>query len=454
MQRSARETAELVRSRRSTARAETEAALARIAAQDSELRAFTLVRTEAALREADALDAGGPGHDGPLAGVPIAVKEEYAVAGLVTRLGGVANTTPAQADAEVVRRLRAAGAVIVGTTAMPEFGQFPSSSSLRHGRTVNPYDPTRSAGGSSVGSAVAVASGMVPVAMGGDGGGSIRIPAAHCGLVGLKPKRGRVSPAPLREHWYGLVTQGALTCTVADTALVLDVISGNLATDRWRTPPLPTSLQAAAGRPPGRLSIAWTDVSVLPGLATDPQVSDALAGVAAAMSALGHRVTQVDPRWPVPTLPFLIWFGAGLRVEAAGVDEPELLEPRTRHTAALFGWADGAVGWAAREAVRIGQRIDAVLDQWDVIALPTCPQLPESADWLDGLGSVRSLLRSTSVVANCAIFNVTGHPAMSVPGGLSREGWPIGIQLVARTEDTLVALAAELEARGAFATRP
>ncbi len=438
-----------------TARAEVEAALGRIVELDPAVRAFTLVRADEALAEADAVDAGGPGHDGALAGVPIAVKEEYDIAGLPTRLGGVANDgRPAEADSEVIRRLRAAGAIILGTTAMPEFGQFPSSSSARHGRTVNPYDSGRSAGGSSVGSAVAVATGMVPIAMGADGGGSIRIPAAHAGIIGLKPARGRISPAPLTQHWYGLVTLGALTRTVRDTALVMDVVSGSMPTDAWRAEPWPESLSAAlaGGRAP--LRMAWTDVAILPNLPTDPQVSAALQSTAERIAALGHRVERVTPKWPVPTVPFLLWFGAGMAVEARSVDRPDLLEPRTRHTAALFGWTPPLAPLAARLAAGVAGRIDAVLDRWDVLAIPTVPGLPERADWLDGLGSVRSLLRSTPVVANCAAFNVTGHPAISVPGGRSREGWPIGIQLIARSEATLVRVAAELEADAAARVDP
>jgi amidase len=157
------DTAEAVRSGRHTARYAVEQSLARIAARDGEIRAFTVVRAEQALAEADALDAGGPGHDGPLAGVPVAVKEEYDVTGHVTTLGGRGNSTPAQADSEVIRRLRSAGAIIVGKTAMPEFGQFPHTESLRYGRTHNPVDLTRSAGGSSGGSGTAAAMRVIEI---------------------------------------------------------------------------------------------------------------------------------------------------------------------------------------------------------------------------------------------------------------------------------------------------
>ena len=192
------ETVRLTTSGEATAVEVVEASLARIAELDPGLNAFSRVladeaRAEAAERDR-ALAAGET--PGPLHGVPVAIKEEIDVAGCVTTFGGDANSTPVAADAEVVRRLRAAGAVIVGKTTMPEFGAFPYTESVARGITRNPWDPSRTPGGSSGGTAVAVATGMVPVGLGGDGGGSIRIPSACCGLFGLKPQRGRVTTAP------------------------------------------------------------------------------------------------------------------------------------------------------------------------------------------------------------------------------------------------------------------
>ena len=175
-----------------------EAALARIEERDPGLNAFSRVLGAEAIAEADARDVASAagGVVGPLHGVPIAIKEEVDVAGAVTTFGGDGNSTPAAADALIVSRLRAAGAVIIGKTTMPEFGAFPFTESISRGITRNPWDPRRTPGGSSGGTAVAVAAGMVPVGIGGDGGGSIRIPSASCGLFGLKPQRGRVSTAP------------------------------------------------------------------------------------------------------------------------------------------------------------------------------------------------------------------------------------------------------------------
>ncbi|PIE27628.1 MAG: amidase [Micrococcales bacterium] len=447
-----------VRAGRLTARAAVEHSLARITTYDPDLGACTVVRAEQALAEADELDAGGAGHDGPLAGVPVAVKEECDVAGEVTTLGGFGNSTPAAKDSELTRRLRAAGAVIVGKTSMPEFGQFPISDSARYGRTHNPWDSGRSAGGSSCGSAAAVAAGLIPVGIGSDGGGSIRIPASCCGLVGLKPQRGRVSSAPYPDHWHGLVSSGALTRTVADQALVLDVISGSTPTDRYRAEPPDTSFAEQAAQPPGAsgpgetdgrpLRIGWTTKTVVPGRRVDPQVAEATAATAQALAGFGHQVGRIKPRWPAPTAAFLPLFYAGMRQEAERVEHPELLDTWTRQTVRLSGWATDAV---VRQAQRIGRRVAAVLDagfaHWDVLLLPTLEMLPPRAGQLAGLGTLRAQLLSTPVIGNVAITNVTGHPALSVPIGLSQEGWPIGGQLLAATgqEGVLLALAAQLE---------
>jgi amidase len=446
---SAIEIAEAVRSGRVTAREVIAAALDRIEARDGEFHAFTVVRGAEALAEAEAIDAGGPGHDGPLAGVPVAVKEEYDVTGLVTTLGGSGRSTPAAQDSEVIRRLRAAGAVIVGKTAMPEFGQFPITDSVRYGPTRNPWSRSHYPGGSSGGSAAAVAAGLVPIALGADGGGSIRIPAGTCGLVGLNPTRGRVSVAPLSQHWYGLVVLGGLSRTVADSALLLDVIAGSTPTDRWQldSPDVPFAQAAAAD--PGVVRVAWTERSVITGQRTDPQVVAALERVVGTLAQVGHDVRHVHPRWPVPTGAFLPQFYAGMATEAGQVEHPELLEPRTRATVKMAGWATpGVVERALRASERVAQTLDdRLLTDADVVALPTMPVLTPRVGVLGRKGSLRAQLAVMPYVANTALANVTGHPAISVPGGLSEQGLPIGIQLIARrgAEGLLLALAAQVE---------
>ena len=215
-----------------TPQAEVEGALGRIEARDTELNAFSIVLANEAREQARFLELGEDAARGPLYGVPVAIKEELDVAGCVTTFGGMGNSTPKTEDGEVVRRLRAAGAVVVGKTQMPEFGAYPYTESVAHGYTRNPWRTGFTPGGSSGGTAAAVASGMVPIGLGGDGGGSIRIPAAFCGLFGLKPQRGRVTTSPNPHLWWALGTIGPLSRTVLDSAVVYDVIRGHLPSDR------------------------------------------------------------------------------------------------------------------------------------------------------------------------------------------------------------------------------
>lgn len=317
---SAVEIARAVRRGRMSARRSVEDALARIAAIDPDLNAFTVVRRRAALREAEQIDRAGAALAGPLAGVPVAVKEEYDVAGEVTTLGGRGNTAPADADCAVVQRLRAAGAVIVGRTNMSEFGQFPATQSALHGACLNPWDPSRSPGGSSGGSAVAVATGMVPVAMGSDGGGSLRIPASACGVVGLKPARGRVSSAPLDEHWLGLAGFGAITRGARDMALVMDVISGSTAGDRWRTAPPTRPFAESAEGGTGALRVLAASNPVMPGAGVAAPVGAAMRDFAQRLRALGHDVRGARVAWPTPTAAFLALYFAGVRRAARAAD--------------------------------------------------------------------------------------------------------------------------------------
>ncbi len=440
--------ADAVRDGRLSARAGVEAALARIAERDPALGAVSALRAEQALADADALDAGGPGHDGPLAGVPVAIKEELDVAGMVTTFGGLANTRAAGEDCESVRRLRAAGAVVVAKTCMPEFGQFPFTESAARGMTHNPWDQARSTGGSSGGSAAAVASGMVPVAMGGDGGGSIRIPASCCGLVGLKPSRGRVSAAPHAALWGALGTIGPLTRTVGDTALVYDVISGNTPTDRFTASPPRRPFLESATTDPGVLRIGWTTKAVLPGTPVDPQIAAATAETAAALAELGHHVERVDLRWPTPTHAFMPQFYAAIREETGLVEHPDRLEWRTRSTARMAGWARPGVVRAAEGAgARVAATLARRLAGFDILLTPTMATLPPPVGRLDGIGSLHAQIRSLPMVAFAAILNVTGFPGISVPAAMSREGWPIGIQLLTASADEglLLAVAAQLE---------
>ena len=216
----------------------------------------------------------------------------------MTTFGGLANSTPAAEDAELVRRLRAAGAVIIGKTRMPEFGQWPFTESVDGGHTRNPWDRAHTPGGSSGGTAVAVAAGMVPVGIGGDGGGSIRIPSACCGLFGLKPERGRVSSAPMEHLWWALGTAGPLARSVVDSAIVYDVIRGSTGSEMFSAEDPATTFTEAARAEPGRLRIGWSTKSPIKGIRPDPAHVQAVRETAQVLTDLGHEVVEVDPHYP------------------------------------------------------------------------------------------------------------------------------------------------------------
>jgi len=445
------DTARLVADGELTARQAVERCLQEIAVRDKALNAFSVVLADTARAEADALDAelGASGATrGPLHGVPVAIKEEIDVVGTVTTFGGAANSTPAHADAELVRRLRAAGAVIIGKTTMPEFGAFPYTESVDRGFTRNPWDPSRSPGGSSGGTAVAVATGMVPVGIGGDGGGSIRIPSACCGLFGLKPQRGRVSTAPTPHLWWALGTAGPLARSVLDSAVVYDVIRGNVETDLYRAGESGSFVEAAT-REPGRLRIGWSAKSPALGVRPDPLHVQTLHDTADLLARLGHDVVEIDPHYPDPTLAFVPQFFAGVRTESDAVEHYERLERRTRQTYRMGTWVrPGVIEWALRQTEKISVKANRVFDQCDVLLTPTIAHRPPPVGILDGVGTIRSSLRSMPAIAYVALWNVAGNPAASVPCGLGPDKLPLAVQLVGRTdnEPTLLSLSAQLEA--------
>jgi amidase len=431
-----------------SAREVTEACLARIDAD--RLNAFTNVLRDQALAEADARDRARTSGQapGPLHGVPVAIKEELDVEGQVTTFGGRANLTPAPRDAEVVRRLREAGAVVVGKTAMPEFGLWPFTESAAHGLTRNPWDPTRSTGGSSGGTAAAVASGMVPVGMGGDGGGSIRIPSAVCGLFGLKPQRGRVSSDPHEHLWFALGTAGPLTRSVVDSAIVYDVIRGALPSDRFGAEDAPTSFVAAVRTPVEPLRIAWSAKPVTIGVKPDPEHVLAVRATAELLASLGHHVDEVDPGYPDPTAAFVPQFFGGLAAEAAEVEHPERLERRTRETLRLGSWVrPRVVEWALRQGEKVAEKANRVFDGYDLLLTPVIAPRPPEVGVLDGVGTLVAALRSQPMIAYTALWNVTGNPAASVPAGFGSDNLPLAVQLVARPHDeaTILTVAAQLE---------
>ncbi|WP_067715090.1 amidase [Nocardia yamanashiensis] len=416
----------------------------------ADLGAFTRVLREAALAEAAERDkerAAGA-ELGPLHGIPIAIKDEIDVAGVVTSFGTRANRTPARADAEVVRRLRAAGAVIVGKTAMPEFGQWPFTESSTYGVTRNPWNREFSTGGSSGGSAAAVAAGLVPAALGGDGGGSIRIPAACCGLFGLKPQRGRVPVAPNEHLWWALGVAGPLTRSVSDSALVYDVIRGGAPQDRFQAAEPIMSFTAAARRDPGVLRIGYTTKAPAALTKPHPENVRAVRETAELLARLGHSVFEVDPAFPDATAAFLPQFFGGVRAEAAAVDDPALLERRTRETVRLGAWArQPVIEWAIRHGEALARKAEALFGDYDLLLTPTITGRPPRLGVLDGGGTARAMLAALPMIAYTSFWNVTGHPAAALPAGLGTDGLPLSVQLIAPAngETTILPVAAQLE---------
>src|ERR1700742_2665552 len=273
--------------------------LDRIHRLDPQLNSFRLLFEERALMEAEQAEARvRAGEERPLLGVPIAIKDEVAVVGAVTSNGTDAYEEPSTADAEVVRRLREAGAIIVGLTLLPELAICGFTESATYGVTRNPWNRQRTPGGRSGGSAAAVAAGLVPIASAGDGAGSIRIPAACCGLFGIKPNRGRVSLAPKLEGGRGMVVEGSVSRSVLDSALWLDIVSGGSTEAEAPAPPAKPFVESVKDSP-GKLRVAWSTTpprAILPATVTD-EVKQATEDAATLLAGLGHDVKQRDPDW-------------------------------------------------------------------------------------------------------------------------------------------------------------
>jgi amidase len=438
--------ADMIRRREVSPRELVELFLARMEAIDPKLNAFRVTMAEEALAAADALT----GADGPLAGVPVAIKDDIPVAGQSVTRGSRSYGPPESADAEVVRRLRAAGAIPVGITNVPELMIFPWTASAAHGVTRNPWNPERTPGGSSGGSAAAVAAGMVPCATGSDGGGSLRIPAACCGLVGMKPSRGRVSWQPAHEGWLGLSTVGALARTVADSALLLDVIHGALPGDAYAAPPFDGSYQQAASMPPARLRIA-TSRKLAPGaiarLSADQRGAwERMGGL---LSDLGHEVVERHPAYGLAGPEFIQMWLRGIYEEAANVPDHSLLEPSTRQLVAAGG---RVVSDRRREKLLIQRaaRTARVLELWqevDVLLMPVLASTAIAAEGAYGKSAPLALDRASRFMPYNPLFNVTGQPSIALPAGYGADGLPLSVQLVGRpgAEDLLYSLAAEIE---------
>jgi amidase len=452
------EQARLVREGQLSSRELVEASVRRAEEIQPKLNCFTWIDGEAALEAADGVETG----DGrPFAGVPIAVKDITPMAGRPLTMGSdIYGDFVAPLDSHAIRRIREAGFVIVAQTTTPEIGIVNVTEGRRYGPTRNPWDTDRTPGGSSGGSAAAVAAGAFAVAHGSDGGGSIRIPAACCGLFGLKPARGRVSNGPTLGESM-LVQDGSLTRTVADTAAMLDVLAGYEPGDANWAPPPAEPFAESARRDPGRLRVAVTTRAPIDA-EIDPQADRAVRDAAELLDSLGHQVEELeDPPWAdgalLPIFMKLWCVGTSMGVLNGGMvtgrePTPELVEPLTwwlyEQARALpaLEYALTVVQLQAHARAQIAQ----VWSEHDVVLLPTLARRPLRIGELDTssddpAGAFRLSGRFTP---HTALWNVSGQPSMSVPLFHGDDGLPLAVQVVGPPagEATLLSLGAQLEA--------
>ena len=429
-----------------------------IHASQPTLNAFRVVLTESALADAAVADRRrAAGDTAPLLGIPIAVKDDVDIAGVPTAFGTEGSVAPATHDAEVVRRLKAAGAVIVGKTNTCELGQWPFTSGPGFGHTRNPWSRRHTPGGSSGGSAAAVAAGLVTAAIGSDGAGSVRIPAAWTHLVGIKPQRGRISTWPLPEAFNGITVNGVLARTVADAALVLDAASGNVEADRHKPPQLTAS--DYVGIAPGPLNIALSTRFPYTGFRSKlhPEILAATRAVATQLELLGHTVVPGNPDYGLRlSWDFLARSTAGLRDWEERLGDGVILDPRTLANLRVGHVLGQAIlRTARRHEAALHRRVGSIFDIVDVVLAPTTAQPPPLARAFDRLSSFGT---DRAMVAACPAtfaWNVLGWPSINVPAGFTSEGLPIGVQLMgpANSEGTLISLAAELEAVCGWSTK-
>lgn len=410
------------------------AALGRMTAHDDELGAFQVVRAQAALAEATAVGVRADLATLPLAGVPVAIKDNIPVAGEPMRDGSAATSAaPRDHDHEVVRRLRAAGAVVVGLTRLPDLGLFATTDST-YGITRNPWDAARTPGGSSGGSAAAVSAGMVPVAHGNDGMGSVRIPAACCGLFGVKPGFGVVPVGIGANDWYGMVENGVLSTTVEDAALVLSVMA-----DR------PDLARVAEPDRPLRVAVSW--VPPVTGVRPDREHLRAVARSARVLGGAGHTLVKADPPYPVNPVPALARWFASASMDAEGLDR-SLLDRAARAHVEMGDRvrARDLVQEADRDRIR--EDMAGFFAGVDLLVTPVLATPPIAAVRWGARPWARNILANVRYAPYAAPWNVVGYPAVAVPAGIHPEtGTPLAVQLVAPDggEALLLSVAAQLE---------
>ncbi|PKW11443.1 amidase [Streptomyces sp. 1222.5] len=429
--RSAAEIAAAVRGKQVTPREVMAEHLARIERLDGRIEAFRTVRAEAALAEADEVGSRADLAELPLAGVPVAVKDNLAVRGEARRNGSAATPdAPADEDHVTVARLRAAGAVVVGLTNVPELCVFGTTEGV-YGIARNPWDPTRTAGGSSGGSAAAVAAGLVPLALGNDGMGSLRIPAANCGLVTLKAGHGVVPAGIGNGDWFGMSENGPLATTVEDLRLMFGVLAG--------------AEPERAAEPP-RLRIAAAVRSPLAGVGVSRPYTTAVREAAGLLTRAGHRVRRAEPPYPLDLgVTAVRHWTAGTAVDAEGLDRARLARRTRVHAAVGRRFVASVRSGDSRERLRA--RLAPFFAEHDVLLTPSLARRsPQAGPWHER-GWLRNVLANTAYSPFTPPWNLTGWPAMSLPFGSLPSGAPCAVQLVGRpgTESVLLDLAEELE---------
>jgi amidase len=464
MFRSASELAAMVRSGEISSRELVQTSLERIEELNPMLNAFVQVDAEGALAAADEVAAG---DERPFAGVPIAIKNNRPVKGLRLTYGcPLMAEHVAPYDHNITRRLRDAGFVIVGTTTLPEYGILPVSEASIFGPTRNPWDLERTPGGSSGGAAAAVAAGLVPVAHGNDGGGSIRIPAACCGLVGLKPARGRVSPAPeLGDSSLGI--DGVLTRTVADTAAILDVLAGYEPGDATWAPPPSEPFAVSVAAEPGKLRIAATTLPPVPEAVVDPMAARAVADAAELLRSLGHEVEEVDPPWQDDAVRelFGVVFSSHIALSIAYSGRIAGREPTAEDMEAM-SWAIfsmveklGAIQYMGADVAlqAFARRLVSFLEPYDVLLTPALAQRPLPLGTLDtdAPDPMATFTQSGLFTPFTPVFNASGQPGISLPLYEGEDGLPLAVQIIGRPagEAQLLALSAQLEGAQPWAGR-
>jgi amidase len=417
---------------------------------------FTVTAELAAEQAADAekavASAEGPETLPPLTGVPIPIKDLNMVAGVRQTLGSAAfaSNVP-EADDYVVAAIRKAGAVITGKTATPEFG-LPCYTETEIGPPARtPWDLSRSAGGSSGGAAAAVSAGLAPAAQGSDGGGSIRIPCSVCGLFGIKPTRGRISEGPLVPDLAGLGINGPIARTVADAALLLDVMAGNYPGDMYTLPPLPPgeSFLGYASRPPGRLRIGRTLQNPVEGAQVHPDCVAAYEDASRLLADLGHEVEDVAMPLGPDVVPFFetLWY-AYATLAPLTQEQEQALRPLTRYLRAR-GLATGAAELIFAQAyLQAVTRVAlTALNAYDAVLSPTLAMPPAPVGWFEEVEPAENFERQKLFTPFTAVYNVSGQPAVNVPLHWNADGLPIGVMLAGRMaeEGTLISLSAQLE---------